>query len=95
MWTNDGFPPKLALKATHKFVVQIGKYDNFLEVNIVSIPVRRQDITTAMINKVTQSVLDNGFKKVFHENSSVSIGLMNKPTLKSSIAGNVSKRLDL
>ena len=55
MWTNDGFPPKLALKAIHKLAVQIEKHDNLLEVNIISIPVRRQDITTAIINKVTQS----------------------------------------
>jgi hypothetical protein len=90
LWTNDGFPPKLALKATHKFVVQIGKYDNFLEVNIVSIPVRRQDINTAIINKVTQSVLDNGFKKVFHDTSSVAIGLINSPPFTFSIVGSMS-----
>ena len=91
MWTNAGFPPKLALKATHKFAVQIEKHDNFLEVNIVSIPVRRQDITTAMINKVTQSVLDNGSKKVFHDTSSVPMDLINMPGLELSIASNASK----
>ena len=52
---------------------------------------RRQDITTAMIIMVIQSSSDNGYKKILHETSSVSIGLINKPALESSIAGNVSK----
>ena len=90
MWTNDGFPPKLALKATHKFEVQIEKHDDFLEVNIVSMPVRRQAITAAMINKVTQSVLVNGFKNVFHDTSSVPMGLINSPPFTFSIVGSMS-----
>ena len=52
---------------------------------------RRQEITTAMINMVIQSSSDKVFKKVLHETSSVSIGFMNKPALESSIAGKVSK----
>ena len=54
-------------------------------------PVRKQEITTAMTNMAIQSSSDNGYKKVLHPVSSVSIGLINKPTLKSAIAGNVSK----
>ena len=52
---------------------------------------RRKDIITAMINKVTQSVLDNGSKKVFHDTSSVPMDLINMPGLELSIAVNASK----
>ena len=51
----------------------------------------RQEITTAMINIVIQSSSDNGFKKVLHDTSSVSTGLMNIPDLELSITGNVSR----
>ena len=51
----------------------------------------RQEITTAMINMVIQSSSDKGFKKVLHDTSSVSMGLINIPDLELSIAGNVSR----
>ena len=54
-------------------------------------PVRRQEIITAMTNMAIQSSSEKVFKKVIHETSSVSIGLMNKPVLESSIAGKVSR----
>ena len=52
---------------------------------------RRQEITTAMINMAIQSSSDNGFKKVLHDTSSVLMGLINIPDLELSIAGNVSR----
>ena len=72
-------------------MVQIGKHDEYLEINIFSILVRRKVITTATINKVIQSSSDNGFKKVLHDTSSVPMGLINIPDLEFSIAGNVSR----
>ena len=71
-------------------MVQIGKHDEYLEVNIVSTPVRRQAITIAIISKVIQSSSDNGFKKVLHDTSLASMALINIPGLEFSTAGNVS-----